>query len=337
MEKMKPLTYKRKLEFKKDTENELSFVLQGLERGFGNTLGVALRRVLLSSITNLAPFCVRIEGAEHEFTTLKDVIEDVPSIIMNLRKVRFSYNPEYIADDEIIKAKLLSSDTGKVTAAGFEISNPGVKIIDTSVEIAETLKPNALKIEMYLRGGRGFMSFEENKTFINSTDILTKLQTEITNSKTQFIAVDSEFSPIKNVNYKVKELNTASAKIEEELEFNIETDGTVSGKNAIKEATKYLIGLFQVIGEIDNIEDVNIFEEPVKEEVHYVEDDLDIAQLNLSVRSSNALRMSNIRKLSKICELTKEELEGVKNLGKKSVEEIIAKIKEHGKNLKGEE
>ncbi|WAM11006.1 DNA-directed RNA polymerase subunit alpha [Mycoplasmopsis cynos] len=336
MEKMKPLVYKEKAEFKEVMKNETTFLLSKLERGFGNTLGVALRRVILSNITTLAPFCVRIDGAEHEFTTVKDIVEDVPSIIMNLRKVRFTYNPEYVNDNEIIKVKLQSNEAGSVTSSLIEVSNPGVKVIDPTVHIAEVSKPYALKLEMYLRVGRGYMTFEENKTFIYDSSIKNKLQTltDITTGKSEFIAVDSDFSPVKKVKYNVRELNSSSPKIEEELEFTVVTDGTISAKEAIKEGSKILIGMFQEIGNIDKMEEIKIFEEPKIEEPQQIEDDIEITQLGLSVRSLNALRKNGKRKISQIASMTLEELEVVKNLGRKSIEEIIEKLREFGYELK---
>lgn len=336
MEKMKPLSYKEKSEFKEVMKNETTFLLSGLERGFGNTLGVALRRVILSNITTLAPFCVRIDGAEHEFTTVKDIVEDVPTIIMNLRKVRFTYKPEFVGENEIVKVKLQSNEAGIVTSSLMEINNPGIKVINPNIQIAETSKPNALKLEMYLRAGRGYMSFDENKTYIDETNVKSKLQTltDITSGKSEFIAVDSDFSPAEKVKYSVRELNSSSPKIEEELEFTVVTDGTITAKDAIKEGSKILIGMFQEIGNVDKMEEVKIFEEPKVEEPQQEEDDLDITQLGLSVRSLNALRKSGKRKISQIAAMKLEELESTKNLGRKSIDEIIEKLREHGYELK---
>nr|WP_318032893.1 DNA-directed RNA polymerase subunit alpha C-terminal domain-containing protein [Mycoplasmopsis cynos] len=271
-----------------------------------------------------------------EFTTVKDIVEDVPSIIMNLRKVRFTYNPEYVNDNEIIKVKLQSNEAGSVTSSLIEVSNPGVKVIDPTVHIAEVSKPYALKLEMYLRVGRGYMTFEENKTFIYDSSIKNKLQTltDITTGKSEFIAVDSDFSPVKKVKYNVRELNSSSPKIEEELEFTVVTDGTISAKEAIKEGSKILIGMFQEIGNIDKMEEIKIFEEPKIEEPQQIEDDIEITQLGLSVRSLNALRKNGKRKISQIASMTLEELEAVKNLGRKSIEEIIEKLREFGYELK---
>lgn len=336
-----PLLYREKLEYKEARQDEVTFTLSGLERGFGNTLGVALRRVLLSNITTLAPFCVKISGVQHEFGAINGVIQDVPSIIMNLRQVRFTYDPQFVAADEIIKVKLRVSNVGKVTSKLIEVETPGVNVVDENIFIAETVKENVLRIEMYLRVGRGFIPFSENKDFINDPEILIKLSdlSDIASkNQAEFIAVDSDFSPIKKAKYETIDLNTSSAKIEEELEFSLQTDGSVSAKEAIRQASKILIGMFQVIGDVDNMQEVKIFEEEKKEEVQPIDDDLDISLLGLSVRSLNALRKIGKRKISQVAELTLEQLEGTKNLGRKSIDEIIEKLREHGYELaQGEE
>ncbi|MGZ9756275.1 DNA-directed RNA polymerase subunit alpha [Mycoplasma sp. 394] len=332
MEKMKQLSYRKKPVFRETDDNETTFTLQGLERGYANTLGVALRRVLLSSTTSLAPFCVRIEGVEHEFSTIKEVVEDVPSLIMNLRKVKFTYDPNIVSDNEIVKVKLVADESGVLTAGKMQISNPGVRVIDPSVHIAEVVNPNALKLEMFLRAGRGFVSFEENKVLLLNPQIKVSLDTDI--KKAEYIAVDSDFSPIEKVWYTQRELNSSSPKIEEELELNIKTNGTVSAKQAIKSASEILIGLFAVIGNVDSMEDVKIFEEPKQVEEEKPDDDIDISQLGLSVRSYNALKKANKRKLSEFAAMKLEDLENIKNLGKKSIEEIVKKLAEQGIILK---
>ncbi|WP_373457094.1 DNA-directed RNA polymerase subunit alpha [Mycoplasma sp. 3686d] len=323
-----------KLDYLQKTENNnndfnLTMQLKPLERGFGNTLGVALRRVLLSNITSLAPFAVKIEGVEHEFQTIKDVVEDVPSLLMNLRKVRFNYNPELLGMDEIVKAELVINSTGKIKARALEItSHPKIEVVDPNVEIATIQSEKALKVEMFLRQGRGFMSFEENKILIAKLE--DKIQSNI--KKGKLIAVDSNFSPVENVHYSVKELNSASPQIEEELELNLKTDGTIAPKQALKQASEILIGHFARIGEVETMK-VDIFKEEIIEK-GTESPEIEINQVNLSVRSLNALRRIKKTKLSEIAKMTYEELEQVKNLGSKSLNEIIEKLHEYGFKLK---
>ncbi|WP_025755395.1 DNA-directed RNA polymerase subunit alpha [Mycoplasmopsis cricetuli] len=330
MEKMKKLEYLQKTSTNNESEFNTTYQIKPLERGFGNTLGVALRRILLSNITSIAPFCVKIEGVEHEFQIIKDVVEDVPSLLMNLRKVRFNYLPDILSEDDIVKAELVVESTGKIHAESVKVvSHPKIEVVDPTIEIATVQAKNALKLEIFLRAGRGFASFEENKLLVNRIE--DQLQSNI--KKGKFIAVDSNFSPVEKVNYFVRELNSVSSQIEEELEFTVKTDGTVLPKEAIKQAAEILIGHFSVIGEVDKV-DVNIFKEEQKQEEVVQEPEIDINQINLSVRSLNALKKIKKTKLSEVAKMTYEELEQTKNLGKKSLEEIIEKLHEYGFSLK---
>lgn len=330
MEKMKKLDYIKIPTFNKVNDFETNFTLEPLERGFGNTLAVALRRVLISSITSLAPFCIRIEGVNHEFQGIPGVVEDVPTLIMNLRNVRFSYDPEVIEDDEIIKVELKADEIGQITSRYLQVvDNPNIEIIDHNIHIADVTHANSLKFEMYLRPGRGFMSSEENKALVNKYE--SELQTKI--KKGKFIAVDSNFSPIERVSYKIDELNSSSLKVEERLTFNILTDGTVKPEKALSQACEILVAHFKFIGNVDEMKlDVFAEEEEVQDEP--VEQDMDITQLNLSVRSLNALRRIGKVKVSEIANMTYDQLEQTKNLGKKSLEEIVKKISDYGYSLK---
>lgn len=330
MEKMKKLDYLKIPVFNKVNEFETTFALEPLERGFGNTIAVALRRVLLSNITSLAPFAVRIEGVSHEFQGIPGVVEDVPTLIMNLRQVRFKYDPDFVNDDDIIKVELKADETGEITSRYLQVvDNPNVEIIDHNIHIADVATPNALKLEMYLVPGRGFMSSEENKALVNKRE--TELATRI--KKGRFIAVDSNFSPVQKVWYEVTELNSASVKIEERLTFNLITDGTVKPEKALEEASGILMAHFQVIGNVDEMK-LDVFKTESEAEVEPAEADIDISQLNLSVRSLNALRRIGKLKVSDVANTTYDELEQTKNLGKKSLDEIVQKLQEYGFSLK---
>ncbi|VEU58565.1 DNA-directed RNA polymerase subunit alpha [Mycoplasmopsis gallinacea] len=334
MEKMRKLDYLEIPSIRETNDYETTFSLKNLERGFGNTLGVALRRVLLSSVTSLAPFAVRIEGVEHEFGVIKDVKEDIPQILMNLRNVRFNYNPEIIQEDEFVKVVLNTEDFAGTTITSRQleaVDNPTVEVTDHSIHIAEVSSPEALKLEIFLRSGRGYVSFEENKKFIDKH--MTELNSHI--KKGQFIAVDSNFSPIKKVKYEVSELNSSSPKIEEALDFTITTDGTIKAKDALKEACEILIAHFKVIGAVENM-NIELFKEEEKPKEDDKDDDININQLNLSVRSLNALKRIGKTKLSEVAELTYEQLEATKNLGKKSLDEIVEKLNEYGYKLREE-
>ncbi|MBU4689774.1 MULTISPECIES: DNA-directed RNA polymerase subunit alpha [Mycoplasma] len=339
MEKMAKLDYTQVETINSNAKevNTTTFAIQPLERGFGQTVAVALRRVLLSNITSLALCAVKIEGVEHEFEVMQGVVEDVTSLIMNLRKVKFQYDPDLVSDDEVIKVVLNADKPGLVTSRNLEVVNSNIEITSKSVDLATISAKGSLHLEMYLRAGRGYTSSEENKKLISSVNFLSQIQSNI--KKGILIATDSNFSPIENVNYKVSELNSASNNIEERLEFNITTDGTVGAKEALKQACEILVAHFSVIGKVEDMVIDSIFKkEEVEKEVEKEENDLDISQLNLSVRSLNALRKIGKTSLSQIAAMTYEELENTKNLGKKSLEEIISKLQEFDYELtKGEE
>ncbi|WP_029512832.1 DNA-directed RNA polymerase subunit alpha [Mycoplasmopsis iners] len=333
MEKMPKLVYEQ-VQNSSENQNETIFSLKPLERGFGNTLAVALRRTLLSSITALALFAVKIENIDHEFNTIPGVEEDVVTLIMNLRKVKFQYDPEVVSDDDIIKVTLKADGVGEVTSRNLEINNSTIEVLNKSQHIA-TLNKGTLNIELYLRAGRGFRSNEENKKFINTSGFLSKVDSRI--KKGSFIATDSDFSPIEKVDYTVSELNSSSPQIEEELRFRLITNGTIDPKYAIQQAAEILVASFKVIGNVNEMK-LEIFAEEKVVEMEEKENDIDISQLGLSVRSYNALRRIGKTKLSEICEMTLEELEQTKNLGRKSIYEIISVLKDNDRELKkGEE
>ncbi|KKB27076.1 DNA-directed RNA polymerase alpha subunit [Mycoplasmopsis meleagridis] len=333
MEKMPKLVYQQ-VQNLSENINETTFSLKPLERGFGNTLGVALRRTLISSITALALVAVKIEGIDHEFEIINGVEEDVVTLIMNLRKVKFQYNPDLVSDDDIIKVTLKTDELGAIYSNLLVVDNSNIEILNKNQYIA-TLNKGQLHLEMFLRTGRGFISNEENKKYVNNSEFISKTESKI--KKGIFIATDSDFSPVKKVNYVVNELNSSSNNFEEELVFTLLTNGTIDPKYAIKQACEILVGTFKLIGDVDEMK-LQIFAEEKIVEVEEKDDDIDISKLGLSVRSFNALWRIGMRKLSEICNMTLEELEQTKNLGRKSIDEIISVVKEHGRELKkGEE
>ncbi|WP_027120686.1 DNA-directed RNA polymerase subunit alpha [Mycoplasmopsis lipofaciens] len=336
MERMSKLEYLEVNKPNQESDNETTFAVHPLERGFGQTIGVALRRVLLSNITSLALFAIRIEGVDHEFQTIPGVVEDVTALIMNFRKIKFQYDPELVSDDEIIKVTLKVNEPGSITSRFLEVQNSSIEIVNKTLHLATLTAKGNLNVELYLRAGRGFVSNEQNKKFISNNSLFTsKIESNI--KKGIFIATDSNFSPIEKVKYEVEELNSASPKIEEKLTFSITTDGTIDPKKAIKQANEILVAHFKLIGDVDEMK-LDVFNEEVEVPTEEKENDLDINQLNFSVRSLNALKRIGKTKISEIAAMTYEELEQTKNLGRKSLEEIQDRLKEHGYELsKGEE
>ncbi|MDJ1645812.1 DNA-directed RNA polymerase subunit alpha [Mycoplasma phocimorsus] len=335
MEKYAKVKY-REVEQKAKSFYETQFTVKPLERGLGQTLGVALRRVMLSSITGVAPFAIRIKNAEHEFSTIKGVVEDVAKIILNLRQIDFSFDSELVSDNEIIKVKFKADEPGvkQYTAAYLDMSNAnGVEVVSKDVVIA-TAETDALEFELFLMPGRGFKSFEENKEKIEALkneEALLVRDKVFENSR--LIALDSDFSPVRKVNIIVKELNSASSKIEEELIIDLVTNNTVLAKDVMSQAAKILVAHLNVIGDITNLDEKEIFEE---EEIIKKDNEnklVPISALGLSVRGNNGLRRKGIEYINELVKMNYEELKQVKNLGEKTVVEIKEKLEAHGFKL----
>lgn len=329
MEKFEKLVYSE-IETKKISENESSFSLKPLERGFANTLGNAVRRVILSSVSGVAPFAVKVEGIDHEFQAITGVKEDAVQLVLNLKDIRFKYNPAVFAEGEVVKVSL-ENGTGEVTSKDLTLP-AGVELVSNDMPIAQVAKTGKLNLEIFLIAGRGFKSFEENKETIKT--LSTLMNTSI--STGSFIAVDSDFSPVVNVAYTSEELNSSSAEIQEQLTLKVKTDGSIEAKTAIAQAAHILMSHLEVLSNVDNIQKDEIFQAAKVEVKEAPSEAISISTLDISVRSYNCLKRSNIETLDQLAEMTYSELENIQNLGKKSLEEILSVLNEHNIKLKGE-
>lgn len=326
MTKFAKLNYSE-LETKKVSDFETSFAIQPLERGFGNTLGNAVRRVLLSSISGVAPFAVKVAGVHHEFQTISGVSEDAVQLILNLKAVRFVYNREVFKNGEVVRVSL-KAKKGEVTANDFNLP-AGVEVVNKDAYIATTAKADALELELFLTSGRGFLSFEDNRTTIKALE--PKIDSKIKDG--QLIAMDSDFSPVVKVSYESVELNSSAAIIEEKLTLNVKTDGSVEAKDAVAQAAHILLSHLEVLADVSNIGKEVVFEESNKVVEKSTSKSISISMLDLSVRSYNCLKRAGFETLEDLSGLTLRELTAIKNLGKKSVDEIVEKLEEHGISL----
>jgi DNA-directed RNA polymerase subunit alpha len=290
------------------TEMEGQFEFRPLEQGYGLTIGNALRRVLLSSLEGFAFTSIRIDGVEHEFSTIKGVVEDVTEIILNLKQVRFK---RQIEDQETETIKVSISNQEQFTAgdlgtyiSAFQVLNPDLVIcnMDTSVKI---------EMELTIEKGRGYVPAEENKR--PETPIGT-------------IFMDSIYTPIKNVKYSIENYRVEQKTDFEKLIIDIETDGSIHPKEALTEAAKILIHHFMLFSD-ERI----ALEETVKEEVNeYDEEALHMRQLlktrltdlDLSVRALNCLKAAEVETLGDLVTYTKNDLMKFRNFGKKSLTEL---------------
>ncbi len=289
--------------------NKGRFVIRPLERGYGITLGNALRRVLLSSLPGAAIVNIKIDGIEHEFSTMEGLYEDVMGIVLNLKKVIFSVDS--IESDFEQKLELYAVGAGKVTAADFNHVD-GVEIINPEQVIANLSDAGRLSMEVTIRRGVGYVNAEKNKVF--------------SKNEKSVIPIDSIYTPVSRVSYHVEKTRGDA----DELTLDIETNGAIQAKEALALASKMLIDYLDVIVQISEqaVSTDFIFEQ--EEEPTNKKLEMKIEQLDLSVRLFNSLKRSGIYTVAQIIRLTEEDVMRFRSLGRKSFKELKEKLSEHG-------
>ena len=292
------------------------FVCEPLERGYGITIGNSLRRILLSSLPGSAIKSVKIDGAEHEFTTIPNVVEDVPEIILNLKMVRLKLDK-----NEEKKLRIDFKGEGEVKA-GDIITDGTVEILNPDLHIATVSKGGTLHIEMVADMGRGYNTADKNKT---------------ENQPIGVIAIDSIYTPVKKVNYNVENTRVGQMVDYDKLTIELWTDGSLEPYDALSLAAKVLSEHLQLFIDLsDAAKDLQVMvekEEDTREKL--LEEPIE--NLELSVRSFNCLKRSGISTVGDLTNKTQADMMKVKNLGKKSLDEVIAKLHELGFDLKEEE
>jgi len=295
------------------------FVVEPLEKGYGITVGNALRRVLLSSIEGAAPTAVKFEGAYHEFTTLPGVVEDITEIILNIKKLRFVLHGE-----GPVFVELRKKGPGKVYAKDFELP-PQVELLTPEQEIA-TLDNENSEIEIHLRidKGKGFVLSEDIQEVFDITTI-------------GWIPLDADFSPVKKVAYKVEDTRVGRRTDYNKLIFEIWTDGSISPKDAVVKASNILIDHFALIRDrlVEALFAVEAREEEKEETPEVFSQTLEEA--GLTGRALKILKEHGIETVGDLVKLTKKELESLKGLGKKSIAEIEKFLSSLGLELGGGE
>ena len=284
------------------------FEFRPLEPGFGTTIGNALRRILLSSLEGFAINTIRINGVEHEFSTVSGVLEDVTNIILNLKQVRFKqivseFDTEKVSITVEKTIEFKAGDIAKVLT-GFEVLNPELVICH--------LDPKAsMTIELSINKGRGYVPSEENRVFC--TDVNT-------------LPIDSIYTPIRNVKYAVDDYRVEQKTDYERLSIEVTTDGSIHPKEALKEAARILIQHFALFSD----DKISLENTDVEEEETFDEDILRMRQLlkqqlvdqNLSVRALNCLKAANVETIGDLVKYNKSDLLKFRNFGKKSLSEL---------------
>ena len=293
------------------------FVVEPLERGYGITLGNSLRRVLLSSLPGVAVTSVRIDGIQHEFSTIPGVKEDVTEIILNIKGLTLNYSGEE-AKELFISAK----GECEVTAASIQADSE-IEILEPDAHIATLGADAELNMHLTLEKGRGYVSAERNK----------EIMCEKGENVIGVIPVDSIYSPVLKVNYTVENTRVGQITDYDKLTLEVWTDGTISANEAVSLAAKVLNDHLTLF--------VDLSEEAGRTEIMVERDDkshekileMTIEELDLSVRSFNCLKRAGINTVEDLIGKTEEEMMKVRNLGKKSLEEVINKLHSLGYDL----
>ena len=290
------------------TDFEGKFEFRPLEPGYGLTVGNALRRVLLSSLEGYAITSVRIEGVEHEFSTISGVVEDVTEIILNLKQVRFKRQIEDI-DNESVSISLSGKD--KITAGDFQKFISGFQVLNPDLVICNLDSKTSINMELSIEKGRGYVPAEENKK---------------SNAPIGTIFTDSIYTPVKNVKYTIENFRVEQKTDYEKLVFEIITDGSIHPKDALTEAAKTLIHHFMLFSD----ERITLEADEIAQTESYDEESLHMRQLlktklvdmDLSVRALNCLKAAEVDTLGDLVSFNKNDLMKFRNFGKKSLTEL---------------
>ena len=290
------------------SDYEGRFEFRPLEPGYGLTVGNALRRVLLSSLEGFAITSVKIEGIEHEFTTIPGVVEDVTEIILNLKQIRFKRQIDEV-DNELVSISISGQD--KITAGDFQRFISGFQVLNSDQVICSLDPKVEIKLEITIDKGRGYVTSEENKR--QSAQLGT-------------IFVDSIFTPIKNVKYNVEDFRVEQKTDYEKLVFDIVTDGSISPQDALTDAARILIHHFMLFSD----ERITLEADEIAKTETYDEESLHMRQLlktklidmDLSVRALNCLKAAEVDTLGDLVSFNKNDLMKFRNFGKKSLTEL---------------
>jgi len=290
------------------SDYEGRFEFRPLEPGYGLTVGNALRRVLLSSLEGFAITSVKIEGVDHEFSTIPGIVEDVTEIVLNLKQIRFKRQIEDV-DNELVSISISGQD--KITAGDFQKFISGFQILNSDQVICNLDSKVQIQMEITIDKGRGYVTSEENKN--QSAQLGT-------------VFVDSIFTPIKNVKYHVEDFRVEQKTDYEKLVFDIITDGSITPQDALTDAARILIHHFMLFSD----ERITLEADEIAKTETYDEESLHMRQLlktklidmDLSVRALNCLKAAEVDTLGDLVSFNKNDLMKFRNFGKKSLTEL---------------
>lgn len=301
-----------------ENNNFGKFELEPLERGFGTTIGNALRRVMLSSMPGSAIVAVKIDGVMHEFQTIDGVVEDVTAIILNLKNIVVK---KHVEEDKVLH--LTVNEERTVTAADIE-TDADVEIINKDQVIATLSKGGKLNMELIVSSGRGYVPSNENKKFQE-------------NNKLGFIPIDALYSPIERISYDVDNARVGQDASYDKLIMNVYTNGSIKPEEAMALGAKILIEHLNIITNLSEIADTTGIMNAKKEDSKLKKLETPIDDLDFSVRAYNCLKRANVNTLGDLTEKTELEMMKIRNLGKKSLKEVMDKIKDMGLKFRDED
>lgn len=298
-----------------ESNNFAKFEIEPLERGFGTTIGNALRRVLLSSMPGSAITSIKIDGVLHEFQKIEGVVEDVTTIVLNIKKLvvkNHTKGPKSI--------RLVKSTPGPVTAGDIE-KDADIEICNPNLVICNLVKGGKINIEMNLNNGRGFTPAAVNKA---------NLEENITGT----IAIDSNYSPIELVKYEVLDTRVGQDESYDKLVMEITTDGSMTPEEAMALGAKILIEHFSIIADLNSISNLAAIMQEKKIDTMAKTLETPIEEVEFSVRAYNCLKRAGIHTVQDLVNKKENEVTKIRNLGKKSLKEVLDKVAELGLTFK---
>jgi len=287
------------------------FELEPLERGFGTTLGNALRRVMLSSLPGSAITSVKIEGVMHEFQKIDGVVEDVTAIVLALKSIVIKNHSE---EDKIIR--LYADKEGAVTAGDIE-RDADIEIVNPDLVIANLVKGGKLDMEMTVSNGRGYVDAKANQKLLGE-------------NVAGVIAIDSLYSPIERVSYEVESARVGQNENFDKLTMNVYTNGSITPEEAMALSARILIEHFNIVTDLNSISDVSGLMAEKKVDTITKTLETPIEEIEFSVRAYNCLKRAGINTVQDLISKKESDVTKIRNLGKKSLKEVIDKVKEMG-------
>lgn len=294
------------------------FELEPLERGFGTTLGNALRRVMLSSLPGSAISSIKIEGVSHEFQTIDGVVEDVALIVLNLKGVVIINHSK---EKKVIRLNV--EKEGPVTAGDIE-RDADIEIVNPDKVIANLAKGGKLVMEMTVSNGRGYVKSDDNKKLLG-------------NAKVGTIAIDSIYSPVERVSYEVEAARVGQDESYDKLVLNVWTNGSIKPEEAVALASRILIEHFELLTDLSKIADMTglMIEKTEDPKIKALE--TTIEDLDFSVRAYNCLKRAGIHNLQDLVNKSESDMMKIRNLGKKSLKEVLDKVRDLGLILRDDD